>query len=744
MSPIRVNLTEPPLPESAVGYAEQGLELVPCEPGGKAPLWGLSWEDATNDVEQVRAWWGREPRANIGMSCGGRRIALDVDGEEGREHLTELQARHGPLPDTYTAVTGRPQGGEHLHFERNGTETEGWRYRGLELKTSGHVLLAPSVHPSGAWYWTDDESDAELPELPAWLARSPRPVTAPAVRVSGAQDPVRLAAAGRKALEAELDKLRAHPREPGSGRHTAVFTAAAALGAHVAAGSLAEPLVRAALRDAALGLALVDDAELEHQITNGLAKGAREPYVLTDRPHRSTGDGAGRASNGIPEETTVGPRAKSVEERASVDELIARVRRTVRAYVALPSEHAAIGLALWVLHTWAFDGAHATPYLLVLSPAKRSGKTRLLEVLELLVCEPWRATAPSEAALFRYITQRRPTLLLDEVDAIFGTYAERTEPLRAVLNAGNRPGVGVPRCVGEGAKQRVETFSVWCPKALAGIDAGRLPDTIADRAVRITLRRRRSSETVRRFRHREAAGATADLRAALAAWGSEHAAELADATPELPVELDDRAAEAWEPLLAIADAAGADWPTCARDAALALSSSAPEEESRGVQALGALRAAFADDAVASTAGLLATVNADEQLPFGAYNDGDGLRPRQLAKLLRPFGIRPRGIRLPDGTTPRGYHREDFTDAWERYLTRPEKGAETRRSPSPAATSATSATSAAQSQKPSATDPSEQDPVLRMDLALPSHCCAVADENRLEGPQHPTDDPEETP
>jgi hypothetical protein len=174
--------------------------------------------------------------------------------------------------------------------------------------------------------------------------------------------------------------------------------------------------------------------------------------------------------------------------------LLEQVRAFVRRFVVLPSDAAATALALFVLHTWAIAAAEATAYMVVISAEKGSGKTRVLEVLGYLVREPWHTAGVSEAALFRKIEQDEPCLLLDEVDAIFGSNSERTEPLRAALNAGNRRGGRITRCVPP--KMELGEFSVFCPKALAGIDSGRLPDTIKDRSVILHMKRRRAGEEV--------------------------------------------------------------------------------------------------------------------------------------------------------------------------------------------------------------------------------------------------------
>ncbi len=348
-------------------------------------------------------------------------------------------------------------------------------------------------------------------------------------------------------------------------------------------------------------------------------------------------------------------------------QLLDAILGAIGRYVVLPDDHAAVVLALFVAHTHAVKAAHATPYLIVLSPERRSGKTLLLEVLELLVARAWRIVAASEAAMFRKIAQDRPTLLLDEIDAIFGSATERTEPLRALLNAGNRPGSCVARCVGQ-HDQKVVDFDVFCPKILAGIDTGRLPDTIRDRGVELRMKRKTSAERVERFRVRRATPAAEALRSQLSAWGDREGDTLRDLEPELPEALNDRAAEAWEPLLAIADLAGDDWPARSRAAALALAQGAEADEaSYGTRLLTKFAEIVGDRSSVATDEVLDQVNSDEELPFGGWRDGRGLDARALARLLKPYGLRPRTIRL-DGDTAKGYRRDEAAEeAFARYL-----------------------------------------------------------------------------
>jgi len=346
--------------------------------------------------------------------------------------------------------------------------------------------------------------------------------------------------------------------------------------------------------------------------------------------------------------------------------LLKAVEAILLRYVRLPSDEALHAIALWVLHTWAIEGAHATPYLSVSSAEKQSGKTRLLEVLSLLVRNPWHTASATEAALFRKIEQDTPTLLLDEIDAIFGSNSERTEPLRAVLNAGNRRGATATRVVGKGTDMQAKDFSVFCPKVLAGIDTGRLPDTIRDRSIEIPMKRRHDEEQVARLRFRQVEEATVLLRARLEKWAAAAANQLREANPHLPDSLGDRAADAWEPLLAIADHAEGEWPDLARDAALALLRPAGDETSRGALLLSAIRTAMAGEAQIFTETLLARINSDDELPFGGWSDGRGLDPRSLARLLKPYGVRPATVRQ-GADTAKGYTAEALSDAWSRYI-----------------------------------------------------------------------------
>jgi hypothetical protein len=336
----------------------------------------------------------------------------------------------------------------------------------------------------------------------------------------------------------------------------------------------------------------------------------------------------------------------------------------IRRFVVL-NERQADAVALWIAHTHASEAAETTPYLLLTSAEKRSGKTRLLEVLELVVHEPLPTANISDAALFRAIAELSPTLLLDEVDAIFGGKAREREDLRGLLNAGYRRGAVVRR-MGGAKMTTLEAFPVYCPKAFAAI--GKLPDTIADRSIAIRLQRKTREEQVERFRRRWAQPEGGSLRDCFADWLEPQLDYLRESRPELPEELDDRAQDCWEPLFAIADLAGGDWPDRARAAALELSGNGErEDDSMTARLLNDIFSVFENGAGdrLRTADLIAHLAEIEESPWGDWY-GKTISPQGLSKLLRPHRIKTMPVKV-EGETVRGYKREQFAEAFHRVL-----------------------------------------------------------------------------
>jgi hypothetical protein len=339
----------------------------------------------------------------------------------------------------------------------------------------------------------------------------------------------------------------------------------------------------------------------------------------------------------------------------------------IRRFVSLSDSQARV-LTLWVVHTHAFPAASATPYMAINSPEKQSGKTRLLEVLNTLVASPWMTGRVTAAVLTRKIDKDHPTLLLDESDAAFGGEKEYAEALRGILNTGYVIGGSASCCVGQGAAIGFKDFSTFCPKAIAGI--GYLPDTVADRSIPIRLKRAAPGEVIERFRRRDVESEAATLRDVVSRWCLPIEELLRGARPELPDELSDRQQDCAEPLLAIADAAGGEWPTAARVSLVELCAEAhATEKSIGVQLLADIREIFIGRGAdrISSADLASALGEIETSPWGEW--GKSQKPisaPRLARLLGRFGITPGSVRVGE-KTPKGYRLDDFSDAFTRYL-----------------------------------------------------------------------------
>ncbi len=343
-------------------------------------------------------------------------------------------------------------------------------------------------------------------------------------------------------------------------------------------------------------------------------------------------------------------------------EILDDVRGALTRYCILPSRHAYTAVTLFCAYTHAAAVFDFAPRLVLTSPEKRSGKTRCLEIIHQLAHKPLSTANASTAALYRSLAEPR-TVLLDEADTIFGTRlkAEQHDDLRGLLNAGFQRGTPVVRW--DASKRELEELHTFAPVVLAAI--GRLPDTISDRAINIAMRRRKPAERVAPFRISRDAELLRSLAYELCVWIEDNSAALKRARPGMPVV--DRAADLWEPLIAVADLAAGPWPTAARAAAVALTEDAAHADADHSAAHELL--ANARDVLATSRGefvatetLIASLIA---LPESRWAD-EGLTGRRLAIMLKGYGV-PVGRNPSTSKRERGYRRADFTDAFERYL-----------------------------------------------------------------------------
>jgi len=408
-------------------------------------------------------------------------------------------------------------------------------------------------------------------------------------------------------------------------------------------------------------------------------------------------------------------RAEPWPEAVDGKVLLDALRQVLGRLLVLP-RWGAETLALWVLHTYAFELREVTAYLGIESPVKRCGKSTLLTALSRLVSRPVVSTNISPSAFFRVIEEVRPALLIDEADGIL----RRNEELRGILNSGYTkptafvvrvaypPSIHDMRFAGDtpttrAANGRVEPeaggagrrgpepeaaklvrYSCWCPKALAAI--GRLPETLADRCIVLRMQRKRPTEECDRLRTlEETAG---ELRGQCARFVLDHSREIAEAQPRLPASLNDRAADIWEPLLALADLAGGQWPDLARQAATGLTASAEENSPIGTLLMD-LFMLFTWEEVREARGqngeagapqrqggrlfsrtIVGALNQYEDRAWMELRRGKAITELWLAQQLRPLGIQPRTLRIGEERA-KGYLEEDFREAYQRYIPRSE-------------------------------------------------------------------------
>jgi putative DNA primase/helicase len=331
-------------------------------------------------------------------------------------------------------------------------------------------------------------------------------------------------------------------------------------------------------------------------------------------------------------------------------------------YIVLP-KGAPEAIALWTLHAWTMDAGDVSPFLVLASPTKRCGKTNTMTILLYLTPRSELASNISPSAVYRYIEETRPTLLIDEGDA----FLKENEEMRGILNSGHtRSAANVIRNVEVNGEHKPRRFSTWAAKAIATI--GKLSGTLEDRGIIVPLQRKPPTAKVQRLRLRDNPEFAA-LRSRAARWAQDNFNNLSDPDPKVPEALNDRAADNWRPLLAIADLAGGAWPKKAQAAALLLSGEAASaDDDLGVDLLRDIKASFESRGadVLFTKSIIVDLVANEERPWATYGRGQAISGRQLARLLLPFGVVSNTVRMGD-VTAKGYERVWLERAFAAYI-----------------------------------------------------------------------------
>jgi putative DNA primase/helicase len=368
-----------------------------------------------------------------------------------------------------------------------------------------------------------------------------------------------------------------------------------------------------------------------------------------------------KAKRGASEQTSeLFPTDEPWEHPVNGAGLLSMVRKRLVRHVSFANEEQAVAAVLWAAFAWTHEAHTHSPILLVTSAERDCGKTTLLALVRFLTPRPLFTAEISPAALYRSIEKWRPTIVLDEADKIFLANDE----LRAVVNTGWTRGSGIIRCHPE--TNEPMQFPTFCPKAI-GMKGKKLPDTTLSRCIVLELKRKLPSEDVQGFDHQDN-GELVTLRRMLARWAHDHMDELKGAEPVAPEGFDNRLADNWRPLLAIADLAGAEWPELARKAAVRLSPL--DQSSVGTMLLADIKATFEEagrDRLSSDE-IVEALHGLEGRPWAEW--GKASRPltkNQLAGLLRDFRVFPVNVRV-GSKVPKGYLLSAFNEVFGRYLT----------------------------------------------------------------------------
>lgn len=344
----------------------------------------------------------------------------------------------------------------------------------------------------------------------------------------------------------------------------------------------------------------------------------------------------------------------STTRKTTTPNILDEISAFIRRFVAFPEDHYADVLALWILHSHAFEGSYATPYIYVNSAEPQSGKTRTLEVAELLAYAPMSNARITAAAMYLKLATGRPTMFVDEVDTIF--YGAANDELRGVLNSGYKRGGSVTRSSGkrnEDGLPEVETFPTFCPKMLVGIDNAAMPDTLRDRCIDFKLKRKKAGVEVERFIPRKVEPEAEALKAKIEHWVAQNQERILSAPdPKIIEGISDRKFEIAEPLLVLAKIVGRE--PMARKALTKLLVGEPPKASVGVRTLQAARE------IMEEAG-------SDRIASATLATRMEMTPKKLGTVLANYDITPSTIRFSSGERAKGYHRADFQDAWERYL-----------------------------------------------------------------------------
>ena len=349
----------------------------------------------------------------------------------------------------------------------------------------------------------------------------------------------------------------------------------------------------------------------------------------------------------------------------TMTEALDTIYRTLKRFI-IADESLLVRATLWVAHTYFIDELFVSPICLVTSPQSNCGKSLLTTVMSEMCHRSFPITANmSEAALFRIIEECTPTIGLDEADLNLQKHPE----IQALLNAGHmRSTAWAFRC--EPNNAYVEKFQTFCPKIISGIRSTQIRDTLTNRSIILSMRRKRKNESCECFLYSESRDLFAEIRQKI----KRAAVEAIDSgafnmrTPiDWPEWMDDgRARDNWNPLLHIALAASTEWYNRAIEA------SREDDETLAQidyekQLLTELAEIFEEneqDFFTTTELVEALLKKNSDWRYA--NQGQSINTRWLALRLGSYNLKSVRTRV-NGTQIRVYTKHDMQKAFANYL-----------------------------------------------------------------------------
>lgn len=360
---------------------------------------------------------------------------------------------------------------------------------------------------------------------------------------------------------------------------------------------------------------------------------------------------------------------ESWPDDVKIDEVLNETIKTLKRFIVFKDDYQATAVGLWVFTSWFVEYLKFSPYILITSPMKECGKSQLLRCMANLSRRSLLTSNLSAAIVYRVIDMVGPTLFIDEVD----TFLKNNDELIGIINAGiEKDGAKAARMEkGVDGKQYPVAFDCFAFKVLAGISAKTISDTITSRSIVIELKRRTNDQVIEKLRDAPE-DIWENLKRKYLKAVTQYGEVIKNAKPSIPDFLGDRDGDKWYPLFALADLSGNEQLSrYVRECSRKLKYKDDDSISVSYELLNDIRDIIGTGNYGSsdfipTADLIGKLIDNPELMWATYNRGQPLSPKQLARRLKEFDIRPRKFKR-FGQEVRGYGVESFADSFKRYL-----------------------------------------------------------------------------